>query len=238
MAVDNLARGLAASKAGGGGGTSNYGDLTNKPQINGIELSGNKSTEELGIIIGETKVFKPTGERGEYFDLSKDEDQVFLVPMIQDILVDGWKDKYAYIISNALSFVYYGSFLLAKKLDRNENTGMTRFQLLIYREPPVKDSVDYNIEYIYTHATSDWIYVKNEELDNGSIAAVYSDESLGKGLIHLDIASKGKEIYIGSPLGTTNTQEFVPTGDYNPATKKYVDDAVKAAIGTALEASY
>ena len=97
---------------------------------------------------------------------------------------------------------------------------------------------DYNIEYIYTHATSDWIYVKNEELDNGSITAVYSDESLGKGLIHLNIKSKGQEIYVGSPLGTMNTQEFVPTGDYNPATKKYVDDAVKAAIGTALEASY
>lgn len=238
MAVDNLARGLAASKAGGGGGTSNYGDLTNKPQINGVELSGNKSTDELGIIVGETKVFKPTGTRSEYFDLSKDEDQAFLVPMVQDILVDGWKNKYAYSISGVLSFVYYGLFLLVKNIERNETTGTTRFKFLIYREPPVGDSVNYDIEYIYTHATSDWIYVKNEELDNGNITAVYSDESLGKGLIHLDIASKGKEIYTGSPLGTTNTQEFVPIGDYNPATKKFVIDTVKTAIGTALEASY
>lgn len=238
MAVDNLARGLAASKAGGGGGTSNYGDLTNKPQINGIELSGNKSTDELGIIIGETKVFKPTGNRGEHFDLSKDEDQAFLVSMMQDILVDGWKNKYAYSIRGVLSSVYYGLFLLIKNAERNENVGTTRFKFLIYREPPTKDDIIYDIEYIYTHATSDWIYVKNEELDNGSITAVYSDESLGKGLIHLNIKSKGQEIYVGSPLGTTNTQEFVPTGDYNPATKKYVDDAVKAAIGTALEASY
>lgn len=28
-------------------------------------------------------------------------------------------------------------------------------------------------------------------------------------------------------LAKTNTTEFVPTGDYNPATKKYVDDNVK-----------
>lgn len=34
---------------GGGGGTSDYTDLTNKPQINGVTLSGNKSTSDLGI---------------------------------------------------------------------------------------------------------------------------------------------------------------------------------------------
>lgn len=36
--------------SGGGGGTSNYNDLTNKPQINSVELSGNKSLGDLGII--------------------------------------------------------------------------------------------------------------------------------------------------------------------------------------------
>lgn len=35
--------------AGGGGGTSDYSQLTNKPQINGITLSGNKSSEDIGI---------------------------------------------------------------------------------------------------------------------------------------------------------------------------------------------
>jgi hypothetical protein len=33
----------------GGGGTSNYNDLTNKPSINGVTLSGNKTTGDLGI---------------------------------------------------------------------------------------------------------------------------------------------------------------------------------------------
>lgn len=36
---------------GGGGGTSDYTDLENKPSINGVELSGNKTTEQLGIDI-------------------------------------------------------------------------------------------------------------------------------------------------------------------------------------------
>lgn len=32
-----------------GGGTTNYNDLTNKPQINGVELTGNKTSSDLGI---------------------------------------------------------------------------------------------------------------------------------------------------------------------------------------------
>lgn len=36
---------------GGGGGTSNYNDLTNKPSINSVTLSGNKSLADLGIVI-------------------------------------------------------------------------------------------------------------------------------------------------------------------------------------------
>ena len=39
-------------------------------------------------------------------------------------------------------------------------------------------------------------------------------------------------------LTKTNTTEYTPTDDYNPATKKYVDDTITAAITTSLEASY
>lgn len=41
-----LARQLGA---GGGGGTTNYNDLSNKPKINGVELQGNKSFSDLGL---------------------------------------------------------------------------------------------------------------------------------------------------------------------------------------------
>lgn len=34
---------------GGGGGTDNYNALSNKPQINGVTLSGNKSSADLNI---------------------------------------------------------------------------------------------------------------------------------------------------------------------------------------------
>ena len=39
-------------QSGGGGGTTNYNRLTNKPQINGVELAGNKSTSDLNIDAG------------------------------------------------------------------------------------------------------------------------------------------------------------------------------------------
>lgn len=45
----------------GGGGTTDYNQLTNKPQINSVELSGNKSLEDLGI---PTKTSELTNDSG------------------------------------------------------------------------------------------------------------------------------------------------------------------------------
>lgn len=39
------------SDGGGGGGTGNYPDLTNLPQVNSVTLTGNKTSADLGIII-------------------------------------------------------------------------------------------------------------------------------------------------------------------------------------------
>ena len=39
-------------------------------------------------------------------------------------------------------------------------------------------------------------------------------------------------------LEKNNTTAYTPNGDYNPATKKYVDDAISNAITTVLGGSY
>ena len=54
------------------------------------------------------------------------------------------------------------------------------------------------------------------------------------------IGSRDKHEFISTETGLTktNTTSYTPTSDYNPATKKYVDDAITAAITTSLEASY
>lgn len=41
-----------------------------------------------------------------------------------------------------------------------------------------------------------------------------------------------------SVLTKTNTTSYTPTGNYHPATKKYVDDQIKASITSVLEADY
>lgn len=39
----------SGSGGGGSGGTTNYNDLTNKPQIEGVTLTGNKTYEDLNL---------------------------------------------------------------------------------------------------------------------------------------------------------------------------------------------
>lgn len=40
---------IAENAGSGGGGTGDYNDLSNKPQINGVELSGDVGLDELGL---------------------------------------------------------------------------------------------------------------------------------------------------------------------------------------------
>ena len=58
--------------SGGGGGTSDYDDLTDKPSINSVTLSGNKTTEDLGLFSGDYDDLtnKPALFSGNYNDLT------------------------------------------------------------------------------------------------------------------------------------------------------------------------
>lgn len=48
-AVTSDAVAKAIEEGGGGSGSTDYADLSNKPKINDVELSGNKSLNDLGI---------------------------------------------------------------------------------------------------------------------------------------------------------------------------------------------
>lgn len=63
--IINIADLIADGKipgGGGGGGTTNYNDLANKPTINGVELSGNKTSDDLGISAEITRVDHGTAD--------------------------------------------------------------------------------------------------------------------------------------------------------------------------------
>ena len=52
--------GIADGKgSGGGGGTDDYNDLSNKPQVNGVSLAGNKTSDDLDLL-GENDNLTPT----------------------------------------------------------------------------------------------------------------------------------------------------------------------------------
>ena len=51
MNKGSLIKGTGGS---GGGGTSNYNDLSNKPSINGVSLTGNKTSADLSLVSAPT----------------------------------------------------------------------------------------------------------------------------------------------------------------------------------------
>ena len=62
--MDLITLALARKSSGGGGGggsaTDNYNDLSNKPQIDGVELSGDKTLADLGIQPATDKTLETT----------------------------------------------------------------------------------------------------------------------------------------------------------------------------------
>ncbi len=54
MLSDEILLGLINKNKGGGGGTTNYNNLENKPQIGGVTLQGNKTASELGLADSDT----------------------------------------------------------------------------------------------------------------------------------------------------------------------------------------
>lgn len=60
--VINIADEIANGNIGGGGGTSDYNALTNKPKINGVEVSGNKTSADYKISAEVTQVDHGTAD--------------------------------------------------------------------------------------------------------------------------------------------------------------------------------
>lgn len=58
----NIADEIANGNIGGGGGTSDYNDMKNKPKINGVEVSGNKTSADYKISAEITRVDHGTAD--------------------------------------------------------------------------------------------------------------------------------------------------------------------------------
>lgn len=98
------------------------------------------------------------------------------------------------------------------------NNGWINITLICGNASSEGYGVTYNATYIYDL----WSECRNDVVVNVSMSKT-SSLSLRNG---------------NQVLGKSNTTTYIPTGDYNPATKKYVDDMVSNSIRGALDKSY
>lgn len=72
----------------------------------------------------------------------------------------------------------------------------------------------------------------------GRLSEYYKDTSDTEGYVGTTVGGSFDWVSQRQVLTLGNYNSYTPTSDYNPATKKYVDDSIASAIGTALGGSY
>lgn len=271
--TDGVARIIALAalgKNGGGstGGTTNYLELANKPKINNVELTGNKTLEDLGINIPDLENYYTKDIVNEA--LSKKQDTLIAG---KNIIINGEVINAAddviptYILQTNIRPEYNKSVKFTDVYDDlgkiiNDNPGKTvHLCLYIPANGRYVNSAYYGTVVcpdIRTSEASGHIFqpfmimnrnkariILRLELDidktvspHKAVVRKFScDEGPTEYAVTKDIENvenRTMEMVMmmledsnNNFLAKTNTTEFVPTGDYNPATKKYVDDNVK-----------
>lgn len=89
------------------------------------------------------------------------------------------------------------------------------------RPAPLKGGLSFKTG-IYLSGNDRFLILSSGDIgtEDGDVAATVNDE------LHL----LSEKVNSSDVLKKTNTTEFTPTGGYNPATKKYVDDKVKSKV--------
>lgn len=203
MAVDVVARALAIkAQQGGGPGSSDYATLTNKPSINGVTLEGNKTSSDLGI------------EQPIYWDGEIDENGNALA------MFQGAYDYY--LTTGTMKNIQY------KKVESNGEVSIL---------PLININIGWagsDVYFIFSTLdgapntyTNPELKYRNYKFSQSNNVLSYNSytsfESFGFNLAH---TFTGANVNYGGCLEVDNTKSYTPTSDYNPATKKYVDDMV------------
>ena len=126
--TDGVARIIALAalgKNGGGstGGTTNYLELANKPKINNVELTGNKTLEDLGINIPDLENYYTKEEINNTFSTTKDVKESFAVT---------WESTKNYIDSS--SCYDYTTLIEVPSGRKNDDRTTVRFPVGEYNE--------------------------------------------------------------------------------------------------------
>ena len=263
--ADGVARIIALAalgKNGGGstGGTTNYLDLINKPKINNVELTGNKTLEDLGINIPELPIASADTLGGIKIgeNLSIDENGIVSASgeeiKFYSIYLDTRLYQYTTLSLHNISSPYntelieFISNVMTECANKNYNSILIliRFKCLNSIEEIPYLLLAFDSTYKISSANNNYqvVSIGNEVLQNRifykyriDIHGTWSDNVF---IVSSIIGTRDKHEFISTETGLTknNTTSYTPTSDYNPATKKYVDDAITTAITTSLEGNY
>lgn len=252
--TDGVARIIALAalgKNGGGstGGTTNYLELANKPKINNVELTGNKTLEDLGINIPELPIASADTLGGIKIgeNLTIDENGVVNASggeiKFYSIYLDTTLGQYTNLYLHNMSSPYntelkeFISNVMTECANKNYNSILIliRFKCInsIEQIPYLLLAFDSTYKISSDHDRYQVVSIGNEVLQNRifykyriDINGTWSDNVF---IVDTIIGTRDKHEFISTETGLTktNTTSYTPTGDYNPATKKYVDDNVK-----------
>lgn len=256
--TDGVARIIALAalgKNGGGstGGTTNYLELANKPKVNNVELTGNKTLEDLGINIPDLENYYTKDVINE--ELNKKQNALIAG---DNITIDGntisakggqpifyiYIDKSTQRINGEL-YTYSSDSQVAQDFREFLSTvNNMNFKIVVkFNGQFINDG-----SYIECYPNTSLDKSPSEYASNHSnisfVSAVqyedYTTNNKGLGFkVYVNIGIyNGEYTSIGIytvplpylPITTTNNSNvvnFVPTQNYHPATKKYVDDNIK-----------
>lgn len=245
VTIDQTGNTLTINSTGGSGGTSDYTELTNKPKINNVELSGNKTTSDLGIVIPDMnnyytklEIDSITGDLDDLDTTVKDN----LVNAINELAggnVDLTDYKKIYIVSSTISlsdttFNQYCQNILDDYFNDNQNS-----LLLVTGTSDGTVSLWAGIYSINSdRGTELWLYnssLKTNFQKNNSTGETQIKDERFKIIIKYNSSHQKTSVNTTTSvenysyyLSTTSnyTTPYTPLYDGSPATKKYVDDIV------------
>ena len=172
--TDGVARiiALAALGKNGGsstGGTTNYLELANKPKINNVELTGNKTLEDLGINVPDLENYYTKEEINNTFSTTKDVKEAFAVT---------WESTKNYIDSS--SCYDYTTLIEVPSGRKNDDRTTVRFPVSGYNELCKQYG-----KFLPIKLHLGWVFYKGStmvypSIDNGALklTGTYNDEDI------------------------------------------------------------
>lgn len=205
--------------------------IASSDTLGGIKIGENLSIDENGIVSasgGEIKFYSI------YLDTTLSQNSTLYLHTIPSPYNTELKEFISNVMTECAN-KNYNSILILIRFKCTNSIQQVPYLLLAFDSAYKISSANnnYHVVSIGNEVLQNRIFYKYRIDINGT----WSDNVF---IVSTIIGNRDKHEFISTETGLTktNTTSFTPTSDYNPATKKYVDDAITTAITTSLEGSY